>query len=245
MTLSKTLRDEVGRKLTIQPRTLRERVGQKAIDAGVADRDIALLILAHESGINVAKPRFLVPQPKLDKLNQYLQSQRAPALVGVGPSPNNRKRRTVPQYRRLLKFKGKYPDIFYDRLEDEINAAYNDTHLPNAVMMLTRKLIENLVYNLLQLRFDGPRINLYFDTAHRRPQDFGVLLDNLKSQKDQFDADLAGSIDKFLDLAQPFRRDANSKVHNIVEYLSSMSQVKGMQVPEMTQLLLRLIDRVK
>ena len=67
----------------------------------------------------------------------------------------------------------------------------------------------------------------------------------LKKQRPQFDADLHDSIDKLLQLAQPFRLDANSKVHNIIEYLDSPSQLKKMKIPEMAQLLLRMIDRVK
>jgi len=46
-------------------------------------------------------------------------------------------------------------------------------------------------------------------------------------------------------LAQPFRRDANSKVHNIVEYLDFTSEIRRMKIPEMTQLFLKLIARTK
>jgi hypothetical protein len=46
-------------------------------------------------------------------------------------------------------------------------------------------------------------------------------------------------------LAQPFRRDANSKVHNIVEYLDSMSEIRKMKMPEMTRLFPKLIARTK
>ena len=249
MALSKALRDEVRKKLDgIGDRQLHNRIGSKAIDAGVADRDLALLLIAHENRIDVRKPRFAVPATKLEQLNEYLRSQRTgghpqivipPSTPRMGPKPQ------LVQGKRLLKFKGKYPDIFYDRLEDEINTAYGDPRLPNAALMLSRKLIENLVYNLLQYRFKGPGISLYFDATHNRPQDFGILLNNLKGQKAQFDADLHDSIDKFLQLVQPFRLDANSKVHNIIEYLDRMSQLRGMKIPEMTQLLLKLIDRVK
>lgn len=110
---------------------------------------------------------------------------------------------------------------------------------------MSRKLIENLVYNLLQYRFKGPGLILYFDKAHNRPQDFGILLDNLRLNKAQFDADMHNSIDKLLQLVQPFRLDANSKVHNIIEYLETASQLREMKIPEMTQLLLKMIERVQ
>jgi hypothetical protein len=248
MALAKALRDEVRKKLNgISDRQLYNKIGEKTIEAGVADHDLALLLIAHEKRIDVAKPRFSVPPSKLQQLDEYLKSRRTGLHLPIVVSSAQRKgsKAQALQGRKLLKFKGKYPDIFYDRLEEEINTAHSDPRLPNATLMLSRKLIENLVYNLLQYKFKGPGINLYFDTKHNRPQDFGVLLDNLKKQRPQFDADLHDSIDKLLQLAQPFRLDANSKVHNIIEYLDSPSQLKKMKIPEMAQLLLRMIDRVK
>ena len=71
--------------------------------------------------------------------------------------------------------------------------------------MLTRKLIENLLYNLLEYKFAGQNINLYYDISNRRAQDFSVLLKNLKDHKSDFAADQHILIEKFLNLAQPFK----------------------------------------
>jgi hypothetical protein len=247
MTLSKRLRDEVCKKLDIKSRQLHNRVSEAATKAGIIDRDLALLLLAHDKGIDVTKPRFRVPESKLMKFETQLRQGKATGVPAQPPSTPSKKgaKTAETQVRRLLKFKGKYPDIFYDRLEDEINTAYSNPAIPNAVLMLSRKLIENLVYNLLQYKLGGPGIKLYFDTTHNRPLDFGVLLDNLKDQKGQFDQDQHDMIDKFLALAQPFRRDANSKAHNVLEYLESMKQIKSLKIPEMTQILLKLVELVK
>lgn len=150
-----------------------------------------------------------------------------------------------PKIRKLLKFKGRYPEVFYDRLEDEINIAYSNPKLPNAVLMLARKLIENLVYNLLEYKFGPQKIQLYYNTAHRRAHDFGILLDNLKTQKNAFPPDQQDLIKIFLQLVQPFRRDANAKVHKVVEYLENMGEIRKFKIEEMTQLLLKLIETVR
>lgn len=150
-----------------------------------------------------------------------------------------------PKIRRLLKFKGKYPEVFYDRLEDEINLAYSNPKLPNAALMLARKLIENLAYNLLEYKFGPQNIHLYYNTAHRRAHDFGILLDNLKTQKNAFPPDEQDLINKFLQLVQPFRRDANVKVHKVIEYLENMREIRKFKIEEMTQLLLKLIEKVR
>jgi len=247
MTLSKRLRDEVCKKLDIKSRQLHNRVTEVATKAGIIDRDLALLLLAHDQGMDVTKPRFKVPGNKLVKFEEQLRQRKAtgPPVQSLSTLSKKGAKYAEPQVRRLLKFKGKYPDIFYDRLEDEINTSYSNPALPNAVLMLSRKLIENLVYNLLQYKFGGPGIQIYFDTVHNRPLDFGILLDNLRDQKSQFNQDQHDMIDKFLALAQPFRRDANSKVHNVMEYLESMKQIRGLKIPEMTQILLKLIELIK
>jgi hypothetical protein len=247
--VSKKLRDSVCSRLKIKPRQLLNRVNTKAIEAGIADRDVALLVLAHEQGLAVNKPRFDVPSEKLQALNDYLRTQKiAPVILPVtGPAKKKgaAKGKAVT-FKRLMNFKGKYPEIFYDRLEEEINIAYSNPNLPNAALMLSRKLIENLVYNLLEYKFSKQkRIDLYYDVHQRRAHDFSVLLKNLQTNKSQYDIDQLDIIDKFLETVKPFKRDANSKVHKVIEYLDSTSQLDKFQIPEMTQMLLKLIDRVK
>ncbi|MGC9085780.1 MAG: hypothetical protein ACP5IT_06330 [Thermoproteota archaeon] len=244
MTLLPKLRNEVCKKLRIKPRQLRNRVTKKAQESGIVDRDVALLLLAHEQGIDVAKPRFQVPKDKLNKLEEYLKVLPKIQITTSARTKGKVETKQV-RFQHLLSFRGKYPEIFYDRLENEINIAYSHPELPNATLMLTRKLIENLVYNLLEYKFGGQKINLYYDINHRRAHDFGILLDNLKTYKQEFDVDQHEIIDKFLDMVQPFRRDVNAKVHKVMEYLETTKQLKNLKIPEMVQILLKLIDRVK
>lgn len=250
MTLSKRLREEARKKLGIKSRQLHNRINDFAVDRKIADRDVALLVLAYEKHIDVRKPRYKVRKDKLDKFEAELNTQKTPAPVSIVTTRGLGKKKapvTPAQTRRLLKFKdkNKYPEVFYDRLESEINTAYNNPALPNAVLMLSRKLIENLVYNLLEYKFGGQNIKIYYDTNHRRAHDFAILLDNLKDHKKDFGPDQEDIINSFLALATPFRRDANSKVHKVMEYLETMSQIRKLKIPEMTEMLIKLIDRVK
>ena len=171
----------------------------------------------------------------------------SPVIVPSNNTPNKTKRqiarKTVP-YRQLLKFQGKYPEIFYDKLEKEINFAYSNPELPNASLMLCRKLIENLLYNLLQKRFLKVDVGIYFDKSRIRARDFSVSLDVLKTRKSEFSPDLHASIEKFLSLVGSFRVDANAKTHYVIEYLDKTSEINQYKIPEMTQLLLSLIERV-
>src|SRR2546428_14090963 len=81
MTLSRKLRETVCKKLGIGSRQLRNRITERARKAGIIDRDVALLLLAHETGINVKKPQFKVSKVKLDALDEYL------ARKTTGPAP--------------------------------------------------------------------------------------------------------------------------------------------------------------
>jgi hypothetical protein len=77
MTLSKRLRDEVSKKLKIKSHVqLWRRVNTFAVDRKIADRDVALLMLAYEEHVDVRKPRYSVPQKKLDKFEEELKAQK-------------------------------------------------------------------------------------------------------------------------------------------------------------------------
>ena len=245
MTLSKKLRGTICSKLEIKERQLRNLVASRRIEEGITDPDVALLLIAHENRINVSKPMFSVPKQKIVELNEHLSKKTlAPAQI---LTTNRRQKSKRPQSstRRLLGFRGKYPQTFYNLLEDEINVAYNNPKLPNATYILTRKLIENLLYNLLEYRFGVQSISLYYDTSNLRAHDFGILIRNLKDHKSDFDLDQHALIDKFLEIVNPFRRDVNSKTHRVIEYLDNMRYVKRAKIEDMTQILLTLIERVR
>lgn len=246
MTLPKKLREILCTKLKIKERQLYNLVTSKEIEAGTTDPDIALLLIAHENKINIAKPMFSVPKEKIVELNDYLKTRTKPSQVQVLTTRQKEsEKRPLSSTRRLLRFKGKYPQTFYNILEDEINTAYSNPKLPNATYMLTRKLIENLLYNLLQYKFGVRNISLYYDVSNRRAHDFSVLLKNLREHKSDFDPDQHVFIEKFLDIVHPFRRDVNSKTHQVIEYLDDMKYVRKAKIEDMTQILLIVIERVK
>lgn len=214
-------------------------------EGGLTKPDIALLLLAHENAINVAKPMFSVPPEKILELEEYLKTRPLSNPSEILPQKTKKNEKNTHSSTNLLRFKGKYPQIFYDKLEDEINTAYNNPKLPNATYILTRKLIENLLYNLLEYKFSGQDVSLYYDISNRRTHDFSVLLKNLRDHKSDFAPDQHILIEKFLNIAQPFRRDVNSKTHQVIEYLDNMKYVKKAKIEDMTQILLNLIERVK
>jgi hypothetical protein len=110
--------------------------------------------------------------------------------------------------------------------------------------MLSRKLVENLLYNLLERKF-ADMIVLWYDINQGRANDFSVLINNLQNNKKKFSPDEQELIELLLSLIEPFRREANSKTHKVIEYLDSVEELDGMKIPEIVELEIRLIEKIR
>ena len=142
----------------------------------------------------------------------------------------------------LLDYAERYPaQVFYKKLEEEINICYIAS-LPNATMMLARKLIENLLYEILDCKFPK-NPELRFNTAKGRALDFSTLIENFETKRSEFGQDIQDVIDKMLALIKPFRRDANSKTHKVIEYLDTLEDLDKQKIAEIVELELQILRR--
>jgi len=165
------------------------------------------------------------------------QKQRGKTAKG---KRRKRVKRRAPVSEGFLDFSARYPQIFYRPIEDEINNSYS-SNLANATLILSRKLVENLVYELFFVKY--PReVELRYDTAKNRPRDFGALVDSLEDRKRDFTDESGRVVAKFLSMVRPFKRSANSKAHNIMEYLQDRKELEKLKIPEIVDLALRLIE---
>ncbi len=141
----------------------------------------------------------------------------------------------------FLDFGKKYPEVFYVKLENEINDAFH-YNLPNAVLMLSRKVIENLIYNLMENKFSGEE-NLRWDTRYDRAWGFGRLMSNLNEKASSFDGEQRKLVMRVITLIGRFRIEANLKTHEIIYYLDDRSELKILKIPDIIELLLKLIQK--
>ena len=132
-----------------------------------------------------------------------------------------------------------FNEFFYDTLKKEINICFNN-ELFTSVFILSRKLIENLVIDILRKKFppSSSTLPLYYDTQNGRFIDFSILLKNLEDNKDSFGIDKS-LVEQFISLVKPFRPRANSNTHSI-ETLADQKDVEKFKIPEMIALLLRI-----
>ena len=143
----------------------------------------------------------------------------------------------------FLDFGKKYPEVFYAGLESEINNAFH-YNLPNAVLMLARKVVENLVYNLMEEKFRAER-DLRWDTRRDRPLELNRLVSNLSDRASSFDGEQRRLVLKVISLIGRFRREANLKAHQIIDYLDDRNELKALKIPDIIEILLKLIRKNK
>jgi len=98
---------------------------------------------------------------------------------------------------------------------DEINRCY-DAHGYTASFILIRKIIENLITEIIKKKFpnkEDKKLYLNFNTGHIR--DLSEMIKNLKERLGGFDPDEKKLIQKILSLSENFKNDANDKTHSL------------------------------
>lgn len=143
----------------------------------------------------------------------------------------------------LVEIGGKYPENFYNQLQDEINICYEHNH-PNAAFFLCRKMVENLVFNILEKKFSS-RIDLWYDQQRKTRLKFSVLIKNLYGERNNFGKpNIKTYIEKFNTEVGLFRKEANTKAHYVFEYLGDKKELGKFKIKDLVQLLLKIYDNI-
>ena len=129
---------------------------------------------------------------------------------------------------------------------EEVNNAYN-SKCYTAVFILCRKIIENLVIDLLIKQFpQNKRQNkeLYFDTRKRRFHDFSVILKNLHNNKNKFPPSVIKAIDRLIQKARPFAKEANDKTHSWF-HIATKTELDNIGIKEIIDLIIQIDSAIK
>jgi hypothetical protein len=103
---------------------------------------------------------------------------------------------------------------YYERLVNDINKSYQN-HIPDASLVLTRKLFEHLIYKILMGHFSGEDASMYFDTDSRRSLGFEQLVSNFEDNITilrQYSRDLDKDVVETVEWA---RNQGNQGAHSI------------------------------
>jgi len=112
-----------------------------------------------------------------------------------------------------------FKDMFLDYIRKEINECYNNRQFL-AVMILSRKLLENLFIRILQVVFPKMVNQKYCEENHfvwydkncNRYKNFDELIENMKDNSSKFDEDKK-LIEEICSLVKPFKDETNLYVH--------------------------------
>jgi len=111
------------------------------------------------------------------------------------------------------------PGTFYPDLVDDINQCYN-IGVNDATLVLTRKLLENLLIDILRKQYGKQRINLYYLPENHRFKNFSTLLNSFEENLNDFRHLSGGLGSDFIDELNAFRQNANAEAHSIETNIS-------------------------
>lgn len=152
---------------------------------------------------------------------------------------------SLPRLRekRYINFK-ELPDDFYYTLVETINRSFAIGIYP-AVSVFSRKLLENLLVDILRKKFTGTNVEMYFDVNHRRHHSFNVLLKNFEENLDQFHPSMPSLDHEFINKLNKFREVGNSAAHTL-ELDVRREDLKGQKddLEFLTKCLVRLFNNI-
>ena len=129
----------------------------------------------------------------------------------------------------------------------EINKSFNSGCF-TCVFVLFRKLIENLLIDILRARFPESSCSsnreLYYSKDLNRHHDFSVILDNLYKQRNVFSHEEKKIIERIRQLCIPFKKDANDKAHSLFHLVESKSEIKNLNITQIMELVKKLHETV-
>jgi hypothetical protein len=106
------------------------------------------------------------------------------------------------------------PDPFYRDLIDLINKCYSYGIYP-AVLVFGRKLLENLLVDIIRRKYGGQNVELFFDTKHRRFRNFNELVKVFKERLNDFKLIVPSLDGKFIEKLNKFREVGNAAAHTL------------------------------
>jgi len=164
--------------------------------------------------------------------------ENAPAEVKVAPRVKNTldKRPSTP----IINYDSE--DYFVKEHIKELSRAYY-SKCYTAVFVLFRKIIENLIIDILKAKFPS-KFDLIYNSALHRYHDFSVVLENLYKERTAFTHDGKTAIERLHQLINPFKKNANDKTHSWFHIVKSPSEIDNLQLQSIVELIIFLEKEV-
>lgn len=137
-------------------------------------------------------------------------------------------------------------DDFYAPLIEDIEFCY-EQRVDDAVMVLTRKLLENLVIDCMRSHFGvGEGLDLFYNKDEGRFNFFSVLVENFGEHTDQFQVYSSVVDDEFVSKLDSFRDRANAPAHTIeIRYTDEELEELGERASHLVEILFVVKDKAE
>lgn len=212
-------------KLSLAPKTLRNNISKLSQEHPSLTKNALAQIYAASKKGNVLK---------------FLDEEDRAALPQIKVKPAIEvKVRTILKKKQLPLFiELESEDRFVRGHVDELNMAY-ESKCYTACFILARKIVENLVIDILLLKYPEKILKnkeLYFDTKQRRFKDFSVILKNLYDKRNDFGTKNK-AVEKLYTLCLAFKDDANNKAHSWYHLVRNKDEIDKLQLKDIIDLI--------
>lgn len=213
----------------ITSRQVHRIIDTKMRELGFTNKRISgLAIASHYFGIKIRKysseKELQEIEKKLKEIQEYeMKFTKLKLQIPEVKHPLKSKStsKTSPRKKQIKKFISikTYPSDLYHKLQKDINLAYT-YEIYTAVLILIRKLIENLIIDILRKRYgfgSKEKVNLYFNTDRRQFRPLNTLIRNLDLKIREGDFNVFPQMDKDLIKEINIYRDVGNRGAHTIE----------------------------
>ena len=137
------------------------------------------------------------------------------------------------------------PNSFYADLIDNINQCYR-IGVYDATFVLTRKLLENQILDLLRKECDSSEVDVYFVPENGRVRGFRALLEAFETRLDSYKPYSGGVDDELVRKIKRFKSPADAQAHTIEVSLSKQEVDElGNDAEHAVEILFRVLRNMK
>jgi hypothetical protein len=150
----------------------------------------------------------LVGGADAEELQQY------PALRALEHDSDEITYPLVPTHSKPFLDIDNIPGMFYPILIENINTCYQ-LRIDDATLILTRKLLENLLIDAFRKKYGTGRIETYYDPDSSEFRSFYDLIEELKNSLSDFEHYSSEIDNDFIEELDSFRKPSNAEAHSI------------------------------
>lgn len=233
--LPREIREHLIKTLGLTKGSLAVRISEIKYEHPQLTPAAAAQVLARKKNKSIM--RLLDDEDKKTLATVVNSSAVAPVIIRTTTGKGGK--RTLPK--PILVFPS--TDRFIERHIAEINGTYH-ANCCTATFILCRKVMENLIVQILKKKFPATKDRvLYEDAASRRSLDFSVVLNHFYKSRTKFSISGASAIDRIKQKATPFKNDANDKAHSLF-HLASRKEIEDANVQEIFDLITVVMKEV-